>query len=243
MRSGIDWPQALESRWLIKPRVAWVKHGFKPWGAVCRWSAYPRGERAIIQTMAIPPFRPILVCGLLLAGATLAADREPRDEPRADRVERVRPPTTAEVVDADRRRQDHWHDPSDPRAGRFPRRAQQSEHERRSGSDLQQAIEHAQSRYGGKVLSASRISYPGEDRFRVKLLTNDGRVRVIQMGQSDLAPSEQSTKRAPASSRRIDTDRESTARPNATRPQNDDRQRSESERRPDRSDRNFLRQP
>jgi hypothetical protein len=50
-------------------------------------------------------------------------------------------------------------------------------------SDLQRAIERAQSEHGGKVLSADRIRYRGQDTYRVKLLTPSGRVRVVQMSE------------------------------------------------------------
>jgi hypothetical protein len=50
--------------------------------------------------------------------------------------------------------------------------------------DMQRAIERAQSEHGGKVLSADRIRYRGQDTYRVKLLTPNGRVRVVQLSQA-----------------------------------------------------------
>jgi uncharacterized membrane protein YkoI len=49
--------------------------------------------------------------------------------------------------------------------------------------DMQRAIEKAQSEHGGKVLSADRIRYRGQDTYRVKLLTPGGRVRVVQLSE------------------------------------------------------------
>lgn len=50
--------------------------------------------------------------------------------------------------------------------------------------DMQRAIEQAQAEHGGKVLSADRIRYRGQDTYRVKLLTPSGRVRVVQMSEA-----------------------------------------------------------
>lgn len=47
--------------------------------------------------------------------------------------------------------------------------------------EMQRAIERAQSEHGGKVLSADRIRFRGQDTYRVKLLTPSGRVRVVQL--------------------------------------------------------------
>lgn len=193
--------------------------------------------------MAFHVFRPILVCGLLLAGVAVAADRESSGERPADRVERVRAPTAADVIEAERRRDDHWQDSSDPRAGRFPQRAQQFDHERRSSTDMQQAIQQAQSRHGGKVLSADRINYRGEDRFRVKLLTADGRVRVVQMQQSDLRADGQPAVDERAALRRSDRQPAPAPRPRAQRPNDPGGDRARGERRPDTPSDNSPRHP
>jgi len=75
-------------------------------------------------------------------------------------------------------------DPRDPRAGDYRLRSPASEF--RGGyvpQDMQRAIERAQSEHGGKVLSADRIRYRGQDTYRVKLLTPGGRVRVVQLAE------------------------------------------------------------
>lgn len=58
--------------------------------------------------------------------------------------------------------------------------------------DMQRAIEKAQSEHGGKVLSADRIRYRGQDTYRVKLLTPSGRVRVVQLSEQP-APDAEAT--------------------------------------------------
>ena len=45
---------------------------------------------------------------------------------------------------------------------------------------MHRAIENAQRRHGGKVLSADRMQVDGRELYRVKLLTPSGRVRVVQ---------------------------------------------------------------
>ncbi len=228
---------------LRRCRKQGVKHGFKARGAVCQSPAIPGGERAIILTMASFFVRPILACGLLLAGVAVAADRQSPGEGPPDRVERVRAPTAADVIEAERRRDDHWQDSADPRAGRFPVRAQQFDHGRQSSTDMQQAIEQAQSRHGGKVLSADRINYRGEDHFRVKLLTPDGRVRVVQLQQSDLAPDADPIARERVPLRRIDRTPGPGSRSAGERPVDAGRDRGRTDRRRDVPSENSPRHP
>ncbi len=56
------------------------------------------------------------------------------------------------------------------------------------GRDLNQAVESARRRHGGKVLSAERMQMDGRDGYRVKLLTPSGRVRIVQMPNSEVSP-------------------------------------------------------
>ncbi|MBI2398481.1 MAG: hypothetical protein HYV17_11860 [Xanthomonadales bacterium] len=53
--------------------------------------------------------------------------------------------------------------------------------------DMHRAIEDAQRRHGGKILSADRLRNDGRDVYRVKLLTPGGRVRVVQMPETEAA--------------------------------------------------------
>ena len=44
-----------------------------------------------------------------------------------------------------------------------------------------QAAARAKARYGGKVLSVKRISSEGKPTFRVKLLLDNGKVKVVKI--------------------------------------------------------------
>lgn len=48
-------------------------------------------------------------------------------------------------------------------------------------SNLQQAIEKVQRDTGGKVLSAEPIQVGNKTIYRIKVLTRDGQIRVIQV--------------------------------------------------------------
>lgn len=79
----------------------------------------------------------------------------------------------------------------DPRG--FSYRTRPSQFDGASGyvpRDMQRAIEKAQSEHGGKVLSADRIRYRGQDTYRVKLLTPGGRVRVVQLSEQPASNTE-----------------------------------------------------
>lgn len=71
----------------------------------------------------------------------------------------------------------------DPRAETYRDRPLGGEPSANVPRNLQLAIERAQSTHGGKVLSADRIRYRGQDTYRVKLLTPGGRVRVVQLSE------------------------------------------------------------
>jgi len=76
-------------------------------------------------------------------------------------------------------------DPRDPRMGDYQTRIQPQDLRRGYvPQDMQRAIERAQAEHGGKVLSADRIRYRGQDTYRVKLLTPGGRVRVVQLSEA-----------------------------------------------------------
>ncbi len=69
----------------------------------------------------------------------------------------------------------------DPREARYRSVQGRYEMPREASGDLHRAIEDAQRRHGGKVLSANRLQANGRDLYRVKLLTPNGRVRVVQL--------------------------------------------------------------
>lgn len=78
----------------------------------------------------------------------------------------------------------------DPREARYRSVQGRYEMPREISGDLHRAIEDAQRRHGGKVLSADRLQANGRDLYRVKLLTANGRVRVVQL-QDDVQSQEQ----------------------------------------------------
>ncbi len=87
-------------------------------------------------------------------------------------------------------------DPRDPRATDYQTRIEPQD--LRGGyvpQDMQRAIERAQSEHGGKVLSADRIRYRGQDTYRVKLLTPGGRVRVVQLSETAASARESENQR------------------------------------------------
>lgn len=123
-----------------------------------------------------------IACGVLTAAAVVADDLPPvpsalsapanqptAEAPLAAPMRRPQPPV-------DRRDFDPRPDLYQTRIGASPR-AQISR-------EMQNAIETVQSEHGGKVLSADRIHYRGRDTYRIKLLTGDGRVRVVQITES-----------------------------------------------------------
>ncbi len=80
----------------------------------------------------------------------------------------------------------------DPRAVRYgevdSRRSgieRQSEGPDRVDSDLNRAVEQVQAQHGGKILSADRMRHRGQDVYRVKVLTPDGRVKTVQLEQPE----------------------------------------------------------
>lgn len=62
---------------------------------------------------------------------------------------------------------------------------------REMSRDMHAAIEQAQRAHGGKVLSADRLRNDGRDVYRVKLLTPNGRVRVVQLQKPESSPAPQ----------------------------------------------------
>jgi hypothetical protein len=70
-----------------------------------------------------------------------------------------------------------------PARGDSPRLRFQASRE--FSQDLHVAIEQARRAHGGKVLSADRLRRGGRDVYRVKLLTPDGRVRVVQLQRQE----------------------------------------------------------
>lgn len=62
---------------------------------------------------------------------------------------------------------------------------------REMSQDMHAAIEQAQRAHGGKVLSADRLNNDGRDVYRVKLLTPNGRVRVVQLQKPESSPAPQ----------------------------------------------------
>lgn len=110
---------------------------------------------------------------------------EMRYPPRNERYDDAVTPRTRPL---DERARGDWQsqrlqpDPRDPRAIDYrTRSAQQDFRGTEVPQGMQRAIERAQSEHGGKVLSADRIRYRGQDTYRVKLLTPGGRVRVVQL--------------------------------------------------------------
>jgi hypothetical protein len=47
--------------------------------------------------------------------------------------------------------------------------------------NLQEAVERVQQETGGKILSAETVRIGRQKMFRIKVLTPDGRVRVVQI--------------------------------------------------------------
>lgn len=87
-------------------------------------------------------------------------------------------------------------DPRDPRMSDYQTRAEPQDFRRGYvPQDMQRAIERAQAEHGGKVLSADRIRYRGQDTYRVKLLTPGGRVRVVQLSEAPAAANETDNQR------------------------------------------------
>ncbi|AVP95956.1 hypothetical protein C7S18_01540 [Ahniella affigens] len=60
----------------------------------------------------------------------------------------------------------------------------------RADSDLNRAIEQVRAEHGGKILSADRMQHRGQEVFRVKVLTPEGRVKTVQLSE----PSESTPK-------------------------------------------------
>lgn len=60
--------------------------------------------------------------------------------------------------------------------------------QREVSQELHLAIEQAQRTHGGKVLSADRMRHDGREVYRVKLLTPGGRVRVVQLQETQAMP-------------------------------------------------------
>lgn len=82
----------------------------------------------------------------------------------------------------------------DPRAERYgnvgDRRGGLTGGADRSDSDLNRAIEQVRAEHGGKILSADRMQHRGQEVFRVKVLTPEGRVKTVQLSE----PSESTPK-------------------------------------------------
>lgn len=125
----------------------------------------------------------IFCCGLTITNHALAAteaeaNRDADDLSRSHRAQdyqgdsQVRPQVRSSGGLTNR----------DPRAQSY-----QNRNLRRQGSgDIQRAIEQARAEHGGgKVLSADPINFQGQDGYRVKLLTTNGRVKVVQVNPSD----------------------------------------------------------
>ena len=72
----------------------------------------------------------------------------------------------------------------DPRAERYGNvdlRRGGYEPRERVDSDLHRAVEQVQAQHGGKILSADRMRHRGQDVYRVKVLTPEGRVKTVQL--------------------------------------------------------------
>ncbi len=151
---------------------------------------------------------PRLIAIVCLAAFAAAADCAQQTRPRIERpngsddaaTSRYAPrpmvPTQPEAS-TDRRYDARARMRVDPREARYRSVQDRYEMPREFSGDLHRAIEDAQRRHGGKVLSADRLQANGRDLYRVKLLTPNGRVRVVQMQDvvqsQDEVPSESGT--------------------------------------------------
>lgn len=146
---------------------------------------------------------PHLIAFVCLAAFAATADCAQPTEPRVDTARessnkggnaaksRYTPqpmaPALPESVGGDR--YDPWVQTRiDRREARYRNLQDRYELPREVSGDLHRAIEDAQRRHGGKVLSANRLQANGRDLYRVKLLTPNGRVRVVQL--PDVVPSQ-----------------------------------------------------
>jgi len=121
----------------------------------------------------------VVGCGLLTAAVVAAEDLPPVPSALAAPVGQPAPeasPGPRRPVPVDRR-------DFDPRPDQYRTRDPGAPPRAAVSSEMQDAIETVQSEHGGKVLSADRIHYRGQDTYRIKLLTGDGRVRVVQITQ------------------------------------------------------------
>jgi len=112
---------------------------------------------------------------------------QPRmDQPRlpSERNERFAPRMRAGQTEPEFRERQPLFERRDPRQERYG-----NIEDRRGGlqppdridSDLNRAVEQVQSRHGGKILSADRMRHRGQDVYRVKVLTPEGRVKTVQL--------------------------------------------------------------
>lgn len=112
---------------------------------------------------------------------------QPRmDQPRlpSERNERFAPRMRAGQTEPQFRERQPLFDRRDPREQRYG-----NIEDRRGGlqpgdridSDLNRAVEQVQSQHGGKILSADRMRHRGQDVYRVKVLTPEGRVKTVQL--------------------------------------------------------------
>ena len=126
-------------------------------------------------------------------GAPMASPRMLReDSPRlpSERNERFAPRLRPGQTDSTPPGRAPIFERRDPRATRYgdvdTRRSgidRRSEGPERVDSDLNRAVEQVQSQHGGKILSADRMRHRGQDVYRVKVLTPDGRVKTVQLEQ------------------------------------------------------------
>ncbi|MBK8283506.1 MAG: PepSY domain-containing protein [Ahniella sp.] len=128
-------------------------------------------------------------------GAPLSSPRMPRnDVPRlpSERNERFAPRLRPGQTDSAQSNRSPVFERRDPRAIRYgevdTRRSaidRRSEGSERVDSDLNRAVEQVQAQHGGKILSADRMRHRGQDVYRVKVLTPDGRVKTVQLEQPE----------------------------------------------------------
>jgi len=147
-----------------------------------------RDCRGYDQTMMLLRLIAFVCLAALAAAADCAQQSRPSVEQRRESEDvvtsRYAPrPMVPEQPDrsGDRRYDARMRARIDPREARYRSVQGRYDMPREVSGDLHRAIEDAQRRHGGKVLSADRLQTNGRDLYRVKLLTANGRVRVVQL--------------------------------------------------------------
>lgn len=106
----------------------------------------------------------------------------------SERNERFGPRLRPGQTDSEYRERQPIFDRRDPRSDRYGeledrRNTGLPAAQDRSDSDLNRAIEQVRAEHGGKILSADRMQHRGQEVFRVKVLTPEGRVKTVQLSE------------------------------------------------------------